>query len=126
MKILRYTFIKKFLNVIISCFIGALIMILVSIILASGQAGADSISLFLMFFIYPFAFLVIVGIPISLLSDQFTKNLESLWRKIFSVIIHIGGVGLIMFLLTRGEWDWEVWIAGLYSFCYWLVDEWLK
>lgn len=112
---------RKIVAALISCL---LVLVLYFIVEQSGVV--------LLIGMYMFPFLLLYGIPVSILSDVFTKRLNGKMRAGAALAIHMSFAAFLVFILfdVFGE-GWEpvnffLINALLSSFLFWVVDEGLQ
>lgn len=82
---------------------------------------------------FTFMGMMIIGIPVSLLSDWITYKFSDHWRRIFSALIHVGGAMPIAICgwWIEGDSKWTSLIIPItfmiiVSLSYWGIDEWIR
>lgn len=117
-------FLRKFLSLISTTFLTALFLTILSVILEGTNPLVIS-----MFITGAFPFILVIGVPVSFLSDCVTKKLDEKPRYIVALLIHsIFGLiaGLVIRYLFENEGLLLVGITIIAACIFWLVDELLR
>ncbi|WP_110112275.1 hypothetical protein [Bacillus sp. CGMCC 1.16541] len=115
----RYLVRKVWISLIVALLIGVLFV-------SPGviDSGVEALVYGPIVFIYAIPFIVLYGMPVSILSDFFVKKIAAMWLKvIISFLIHVG-FGTIPFLLASLYFDGlreGIGLVGLGALLYWIV-----
>lgn len=115
---------RKFLGLMLTTLFIAILLTILFVITEGSSLFAIGL-----FFTGAFPFVLVIGVPVSFLSDYLTKKLNGKLRSMASVLIHsIFGVlaGSVIPFIFENNRLFLIGITFVSSLIFWLVDEILR